>query len=277
MDIKLIALDLDGTLLDSRKRLSEANRQALSRCVENGIWVVPCTGRAVDGIPPEIKNIPGVRYAITTNGAVIYDLKEEAVIDSCMLPWELALEILYLLDSRHVMYDPYIERRGITEPRFFENLSDYGLSPELQKMVKMTRDIHPNIIEYVKQSHKPVEKINLFFSDMEERTRLRAELEQRDDILVTSSMPNNLEINAPGATKGEALHRLAAHLGIGAEQTMAVGDGENDFTMIRMAGVGVAMKNGSTELQAEADYITDTNDENGVASAITRLIFGAEL
>ena len=277
MDIKLIALDLDGTLLDSRKRLSEANRQALSRCVENGIWVVPCTGRAVDGIPPEIKNIPGVRYAITTNGAVIYDLKEEAVIDSCMLPWELALEILYLLDSRHVMYDPYIERRGITEPRFFENLSDYGLSPELQKMVKMTRDIHPNIIEYVKQSHKPVEKINLFFSDMEERTRLRAELEQRDDILVTSSMPNNLEINAPGATKGETLHRLAAHLGIGAEQTMAVGDGENDFTMIRMAGVGVAMKNGSTELQAEADYITDTNDENGVASAITRLIFGAEL
>ncbi len=277
MDIKLIALDLDGTLLDSRKRLSEANRQALSRCVENGIWVVPCTGRAVDGIPPEIKNIPGVRYAITTNGAVIYDLNEEAVIDSCMLPWELALEILYLLDSRHVMYDPYIERRGITEPRFFENLSDYGLSPELQKMVKMTRDIHPNIIEYVKQSHKPVEKINLFFSDMEERTRLRAELEQRDDILVTSSMPNNLEINAPGATKGEALHRLAAHLGIGAEQTMAVGDGENDFTMIRMAGVGVAMKNGSTELQAEADYITDTNDENGVASAITRLIFGAEL
>ena len=277
MDIKLIALDLDGTLLDSRKRLSEANRQALSRCVENGIWVVPCTGRAVDGIPPEIKNIPGVRYAITTNGAVIYDLNEEAVIDSCMLPWELALEILYLLDSRHVMYDPYIQRRGITEPRFFENLSDYGLSPELQKMVKMTRDIHPNIIEYVKQSHKPVEKINLFFSDMEERTRLRAELEQRDDILVTSSMPNNLEINAPGATKGEALHRLAAHLGIGAEQTMAVGDGENDFTMIRMAGVGVAMKNGSTELQAEADYITDTNDENGVASAITRLIFGAEL
>lgn len=277
MDIKLIALDLDGTLLDSRKRLSEANRQALSRCVENGIWVVPCTGRAVDGVPSEVKDIPGVRYAITTNGAVIYDMKEDAVLDTRMLPWELALEILHFLDVHHVMYDPYIDRRGITEPRFFENLSAYGLSPELQKMVKMTRDIHPNIIEYVKKSHKPVEKINLFFPDMEERARLRAELEKRDDILVTSSITNNLEINAPGATKGEAIHRLAAHLGIDVKQTMAVGDGENDFTMIRMAGVGVAMKNGSNELQAAADYITDTNDESGVASAINRLIFGEQL
>lgn len=277
MDIKLIALDLDGTLLDSRKRLSEANRQALSRCVENGIWVVPCTGRAVDGVPSEVKDIPGVRYAITTNGAVIYDMKEDAVMDTRMLPWELALEILNFLDVHHVMYDPYIDRRGITEPRFFENLSAYGLSPELQKMVKMTRDIHPNIIEYVKKSHKPVEKINLFFPDMEERAKLRAELEKRDDILVTSSITNNLEINAPGATKGEAIHRLAAHLGIDVKQTMAVGDGENDFTMIRMAGVGVAMKNASIELQAAADYVTDTNDESGVASAITRLIFGERL
>ncbi len=277
MDIKLIALDLDGTLLDSRKQLSKANRQALSRCIENGIWVVPCTGRAVDGIPSEVKNIPGVRYAITTNGAVIYDIKEDAVIDTRMLPWELALELLHFVDAHHVMYDPYIERRGITEPRFFENLSHYGLSSELQKMVQMTRDIYPNIIEYVKKSHKPVEKINLFFPDMEGRARLRAELDKRDDILVTSSIPNNLEINAPGATKGEAIHRLAAHLGIKMEQTMAVGDGENDFTMIRMAGIGVAMKNGNSELQAAADYVTDTNDESGVASAITRLIFGGEL
>jgi len=276
VDIKLIAIDLDGTLLDSKKRLSDVNRQALIQCVQKGIWVVPCTGRTVHGIPEEIKGISGIRYAITTNGAVIEDMEEKAVIDTRMLSREKALELLHLVESYYVMYDPYIDRRGITEPRFYEHLSEYGLPPELQEMVVQTRDVHPNIIEFVEKNDKPVEKINLFFPEMEERARLRAELEKRDDILVTSSIPNNLEINAIGATKGEAILRLASHLGLSGKQTMAIGDGENDFSMILKAGIGVAMKNGSKELHAAADYITDTNDENGVASAINRLVFGAK-
>lgn len=276
MDIKLIAIDLDGTLLDSKKHLPDANRQALIQCVQKGIWIVPCTGRTVHGIPAEIKDISGIRYAITTNGAVIEDMEENAVIDTQMLSWEHALELLNLVDSYHVMYDPYIDRRGITEPRFYEHLAEYGLSSELQEMVYQTRDVHPNIIEFVEKNHKPVEKINLFFPNMEERARLRAELEKRGDVLITSSLPNNLEINAFGATKGEAILRLASHLGISGKQTMAIGDGENDFSMIKKAGTGVAMKNGSKELRGAADYITDSNDENGVASAINRLIFGAE-
>ena len=276
MDIRLIALDLDGTLLDSKKRLSPANRQALIQCVLKGIWVVPCTGRTVHGIPAEVKDISGIRYAITTNGAVVEDMEEQRVIDTQMLSWEHALELLRMMDSYRVMYDPYVDRRGITEPRFYEHLSDYGLTSELQEMVYQTRDVHPNIIEFVVRSRKPVEKINLFFPDMEERDRLRTELEKRGDVLITSSIPNNLEINAFGATKGEAILRLASHLGISEKQTMAIGDGENDFSMIQKAGIGVAMKNGSKELLAAADYITDTNDEDGVASAINRLIFGSE-
>ncbi len=273
MDIKLIAIDLDGTLLDNKKRLSDINRQALIQCVQKGIWIVPCTGRTVHGIPEEIKGISGIRYAITTNGAVIEDMEEKTVIDTRMLSREQALELLHLVKAYHVMYDPYIDRRGITEPRFYEHLTEYGLPPELQDMVHKTRDVHPNIIEFVEKNHKPVEKVNLFFPEMEERARLRAELELRQDILVTSSIPNNLEINAIGATKGEAILRLASYLGIDGKLTMAIGDGENDLSMIQKAGIGVAMKNGSKELLAAADYITSTNEENGVASAINRLIF----
>jgi len=273
VDIKLIAIDLDGTLLDNKKRLSDINRQALIQCVQKGIWIVPCTGRTVHGIPEEIKGISGIRYAITTNGAVIEDMEEKTVIDTRMLSREQALELLHLVKAYHVMYDPYIDRRGITEPRFYEHLTEYGLPPELQDMVHKTRDVHPNIIEFVEKNHKPVEKVNLFFPEMEERARLRAELELRQDILVTSSIPNNLEINAIGATKGEAILRLASYLGIDGKLTMAIGDGENDLSMIQKAGIGVAMKNGSKELLAAADYITSTNEENGVASAINRLIF----
>jgi Cof subfamily protein (haloacid dehalogenase superfamily) len=277
LDIKLIALDLDGTLLNSKKQLSDANRKALSECIQNGIIIVPCTGRTADGIPSEVKSIEGIRYAIATNGAVIHDLEKKTVIDTRMLTWELAMELLNFVDDYPVMYDPYIEGRGITERRFLENLSHYCLSEALQEMVKNTRDIHLNIIDYVKKARKPVEKINLFFPDMEGRAKLRADLDKWDDILVTSSIPNNLEINALGASKGEAIYRLADHLGISRDETMAIGDGENDFTMIRMAGVGVAMKNGSKELQAEANYVTETNDEDGVAAAIYRLVFGKQL
>jgi len=275
VNIKLIALDLDGTLLNSKKRISDVNRQALTLCTQKGILVVPSTGRTVDGIPDEIKTIPGVRYAIATNGAVIEDMAEQEAIDTCMLPVGQALELLRLVDSYHVMYDPYIDRRGISEPRFLEHLSEYGLSMELQEMVRQTRDLHPNIIEFVEKSQKPVEKINLFFPNMEERARLRTELEKRNDIIVTSSITNNLEINAPGATKGNAILRLASHLGLKKEQIMAFGDGENDFSMIREAGIGVAMGNGKKELLAVADYITDTNDKDGVAAAIYRFVLEA--
>jgi len=119
VDIKLIAIDLDGTLLDNKKRLSDVNRQALIQCVQKGIWIVPCTGRTVQGIPEEIKGISGIRYAITTNGAVIEDMEEKTVIYTRMLSREQALDLLQLVKAYHVMYDPYIDRRGITEPRFY--------------------------------------------------------------------------------------------------------------------------------------------------------------
>ncbi len=274
MDIKIIALDLDGTLLDSKKRLSQENRQALELCCNNGIQIVPTTGRTVSGIPDEIKSIPGIRYAITTNGAVIEDMQEGSALDTRMIDWEKAVEILKLVNQYPVMYDPYIERRGISEPRFYNNLSEYNLNPEIQDMVHRTRDVYPNIIEFVLNNQKPVEKINLFFRNKEERSELRQILDKIDNILITSSMPLNLELNNPEANKGDALLRLAEHLNLKQHQTMAMGDGENDFTMVQMAGIGVAMRNGRPDLLKIADYVTDTNDEHGVASAIYHFVSG---
>ena len=272
MEIRLIALDMDGTLLDSRKKLSQANRQALCACIEKDIMIVPSTGRTVDGIPEEVKSIPGIRYAVTTNGAVIEDMQQKKKLDSRLMSWEQALSLLQMVDSCHVMYDPYIDGRGISEPRFFDHMEEYGLPSEIQALVRRTRDIHENIIEFVKISKKPVEKINLFFPNSQEKARVRRLLEQRDDVLITPSMPFNLEINALGATKGEGLLRLGKHLGISREEMMAVGDGENDVSMLQAAGIGVAMKNSKTELFDFADYITDSNDEDGVAKAIAHFL-----
>ena len=101
-------------------------------------------------------------------------------------------------------------------------------------------------------------------------------LKQRDDILVSTSLYNNLEINGPGASKGEGLLHLASMLGIRREETMAFGDGNNDASMIRDAGIGVVMENGDPDLKGIADYITATNDESGVAQAIEKLVLSGE-
>lgn len=273
MDIKLIALDLDGTLLDSKKNLSARNKEIIVECLKRGIHVVPNTGRTVIGIPGEILSIPGIRYAITTNGAVIIDLQEDHIIDSRKLTTQKALELLILADQQQAMYDCYIEGRGVSESKFLDHLDRYRISPELKDLVQKTRDLVPSILEYVKSYEGQIEKVNMFFADESERLEMRKKLAEVSDIIVSSSMPNNLEINAVGATKGEGILRLAEYLGLKPEQTMAFGDGENDFNMIQMAGCGVAMDNGDPELKKYADYITTSNDQDGVAEAIEKLVF----
>ena len=153
-EIKMIALDMDGTLLDSQKKLSERNRRALAACAARGIQIVPATGRAVHGIYPEIKAMPGVRYAIATNGGVVADLSEEKNLQTCAISNEQTLRILRMIEKYPAMYDPYIEGWAITQPEFIEHLDRYGISPVMQKMVHATRKVVPNIIRFVEESKK---------------------------------------------------------------------------------------------------------------------------
>lgn len=271
-NIKLIALDLDGTLLNSQKRLSKRNETALRECIRRGIEIVPCTGRIWKGIPDFIREFSGVRYAITVNGAAIVDIQNEKEIDQRKFCTAQALEILELAKQFDTMYDAYIEGQGYGEERFMVQMERYGIPPIVQNMVRETRIIVPNVIEKVREERQMVEKINYFFSNMEERARARERLLQRDDVIVSSSFSFNLEINAVGATKGEGILRLASHLGIEPEATMGFGDGENDLSMMQKAGLGVAMENGEEVVKKAADYVTVCNDEDGVAVAIEKFI-----
>lgn len=273
-EIKLIALDLDGTLLDSQKRLSYKNEAVLKECIKQGIWIVPCTGRIWNGIPDFLRNFPGIRYAITTNGAVIEDVVEGIVLDERKMDCKLALDILEMAKQFHTMYDVYVGGRAFGEARFMDHMEEYGIEPLIQAMVRSTRTMVPDVRRKVEELGDPVEKINYFFGDMAERAKAREALNARGDVIVTSSVSNNLEINALGATKGEGILRLAAHLGLRPEETMGFGDGGNDVTMMQMAGIGVAMGNAEDSLKKIADYVTLTNDEDGVAVAIEKLIGG---
>ena len=274
MEIKLIATDLDGTFVDDNKQLLEENVKAFAECAELGIEIVPTTGRTKVGLPDEIKQLPGVHYAITNNGGVVVNLMTGEVIHQCLMEPELAVKVMeFVRDSEYdVMYDAYIDGIGYNRFEFWDDLNYYVRNPGILELVKKTRIPVEDNIAYVRNCGCGVEKINLFFPDMEARANLRKQLAEIPGILVTSSLPNNLEINALGADKGTALLHLADHLKLKKEEIMALGDGENDITMIRMAGLGVAMANAEDHIKEVADYVTVTNNEAGVAAAVRKFV-----
>lgn len=273
-EIKLIAVDMDGTLVDDEKRIPEENLRALEACAAKGIEIVPATGRTVQGVPKELKALPGVRYGITVNGAVVADLKENRVISSCRLPAGLAVQVMTMARDcgDDVMYDAYVDGVGYTSERFYGRFPQFIQSEALVRLLMSARQAVPDHIAWIQENASYVDKINMFFRDQDARERMRERLGQMPELLVSSSLSCNLEINAAGADKGGALIRLADFLGIARESTMAFGDGENDLSMIRQAGLGVAMANGVPAVKEAAEYVTLSNEEAGVAAAIRRFV-----
>lgn len=272
MNTRLIALDLDGTLLDSRKRLPERNKKALQECTSRGIFVVPCTGRTVLGIPDSVREIPGVRYAITVNGGMLVDMYEDRSLDEKLISPDIVAEIYELISKYDVMCDAYIQGDGFSERRCFENMNAYGIPDVVQELIRRTRTPVDNLKEYIRQRNSMVDKLNIFFARPQDRAKLRNQLMRREDILVSSSFSYNLEINGLGAEKGDGMLRLAKILGLKQEETMAFGDGENDISMIEKAGIGIVMENGEEKLKEMADYIAPSNDEAGVAQILEQLV-----
>ncbi len=272
MNTRLIALDLDGTLLDSRKCLPDRNRKALEACIARGIYVVPCTGRIAVGIPEAVRKIPGIRYGITVNGGVLVDMQENKVLDEKLLSPITAVEIYEMINEYHVMCDAYIQGEGFSERYCFEHMDEYAIPDVVQELVRKTRVPVDNVKEYIRERNSMVDKLNLFFDDQKERAQVRRLLEDRGDVLVSSSFSYNLEINGPGASKGDGILRLAQILGVKPEETMAFGDGENDLSMIERAGITIAMENGEALLKEKADYIAPSNDDAGVGQMLEKLI-----
>lgn len=268
-DIRIIALDLDGTLLDSDKNLSEPNRAALAAAAAKGVLVVPTTGRFFGMMPDAVRDLPFVRYAITVNGAQVYDRETDTALVREELPLEQALAIMRYLDGFDVIYDCYQDNWGRMTRAMQEKAAEYAQCPHYTKMIREFRKPYPDLKAYLAEQDRDVQKIMLFARDPSVRDAIAAELPTRfDGLAISSSTFNNLEINAASAHKGRALERFAAHFGWTLANCMAFGDGLNDLSMVRMAGVGVAMANAAPEVLSAADYVTRSNDEDGVAAAL---------
>ena len=273
MDIKLILLDLDGTLLDNSKNLPEENRRALEQAAARGVHIVPASGRLYDGMPECIRALPFVRYAVGSNGAQIYDVREKKILHRAEIPLALAERVYDYLDTLPVIYDCYMDGSGWMDSAQYARIDEFVADPAINRMAKTVRGPVDGFRAFITAQGKSLQKIQMFFKDMDRRAlemeRLRAMF---PELVVSSSIYNNIEMNTQSATKGEALRFLCRHLGIDIRDAMAFGDKSNDLPMIRAAGLGVAMANADPELLAQADYVTDANDRNGVARALERFV-----
>lgn len=273
---RLLAFDLDGTLLDDQKNLPAENRLALIEAAERGMILVPATGRILRGIPEVIKELPFIRYYIVSNGAAVFDTHEGKTLYQADVPLDLALRTYDYLDSLPVIYDCYQDEIGWMSREMYERCAPYfAYEPGILDLVNRLRIRVEDFKETLREKGRPLQKLQMYFlpEDEEERQRqLKRIPELFPELIATTSTSNNIELNHVDANKGKAMLALAGDLGIDPEETLAFGDGSNDSSMLRAAGWGVAMANSTPDVKAAADEVTASNNEAGVAKVLRRIL-----
>lgn len=272
--IKLIALDLDATLLDSQKTISPRNLGALERARQMGVLMVPVTGRPAQGLPQAVRDLPGLRYAVTSNGATIRDWVEDRFLLEKHLTPEKSLEVLDACRDFAMIREVFREGVGYLTQADYEILRDRYLGTPMWEYVMGTRQVLPGSLEdFLREDDRPVEELFFLTDSPERKEALRKHLSPLPDIGFADPFPNDLEVMAGGIDKGEAFQWLLDYLGIDPAETIAMGDGGSDIPLLRAAGIGIAMDNALDYVKAAADHVTASCDEDGVALALEKYLF----
>ena len=270
--IRMIGVDLDGTLLNSEKQLTAYTREVLKKAIEQEVAVVVATGRPFSGVPDELKHFPGMRYALTANGARILDMQKQKVVYKNLLSGEIAEKVIDILKRHHAIHEFFVDGVGYMNEDGLKNVYAYFEDPHMAEYLQSTRITVKDVKEKLQAMKCEVDKLQGIFRNQKDKQEALEELNTLSGIVVTAAMDNNLEINKEGTNKGLGLLQLGKSLGISREEIMACGDGGNDVEMLKEVGFAVAMANGSDPVKKAADFVTVSNDEDGVAKAIERFV-----
>lgn len=275
-NFQLVALDLDGTLFNSESQVSDENKAAIREAARRGITFVISTGRPYRGLPLELMAELGIRYAITTNGAGIYKVPEkECLFENCMSA-SLAADIVEELLKLEIHMDLFIHGDAYTPEQCRETFLKIDSLPDsLKQYILSTRESIPDMVSFLREHQAPVQKLTLnFLTDPDGNYRDRDNairiLEQYPDISYLSGGYGNLEFTGTGISKARGLSLLCSYLNIPMEHTIACGDSENDLDIMKAAGLGVAMANAPEEIRSQADDVTLSNDQHGVAAMLEK-------
>ncbi len=271
-DIKLVALDLDGTTLNDFGEISKRTVDAFGKAMEQGVHIVICTGRTFQSLPEQLFEIKGLEYVVTSNGAKITRLADRKTVYENNVGGDAVLQIAEILKSTGYSLEVFAQGSAYIAKEEYEEYQTIGSTYRDIGYVLSTRKPVPDFFDFISAHREEIENINISFPLIEDRAVLMEMLKPVKNVTLTSSFIHNIEVGGATTSKAEALRHLMGELGLTSSQLMAVGDSLNDLEMIKLAEIGVVMENASDEMKVYGDYLTDTNGEDGVAKAMERFV-----
>lgn len=272
MKYKLVAIDMDGTLLNSKNQVSHRTKEAIVNARARGAYIVLSTGRVLKSALSYSKDLDLKNPIIACNGAIIAD-ENGNIIYKNPIDNSLVKEIVHLARSKDIYYHFYDENRFYSHNRVDEILKFYSEGDDNNRIdIKIFKDIE----EITGMEDLNIYKFLFIDEDKNKLQKLRDDLDRLKSLETSSSWSNNIEAMRLNVSKGEGLKELCNKLKIDPNEVIAIGDNENDLSMIKFAGLGVAMGNGNEYIKKQADYIADSNDEDGVAKIIEKFVLELE-
>jgi len=264
-----IALDLDGTTLDHQGNLSKENKKAIEYAISLGVHIIIASGRSFQSLPKSVTEIPGIEYAVTSNGASVCQVLTGEKLQNYMIEKKVIHKILELTQDEEIVYEAFIDGHAYADIAYVNDPVRYGASPEAVEYVKGTRQFVEDMPAFMKAHAGELESMDIVVRNLELKKRICNKLECiSDKIYLTSSVDQLVEIADKNAGKASGLRYLKEHLQIPREHMAAFGNADNDIDMIEYAGYGYAVENASDNCKRAADYIVRSNDQDGAAQGI---------
>jgi len=263
---RLIALDMDGTLLNSRLEVSPNTKKAIADAHAAGRHVVLSTGRCLSEMRDILAELPEVRYIVCENGCCVYDVQEDKTLHCDPVPAEEVFNILQTVENEAAVIQVFSENQSYINQKD-DSWMDACLMEKYRDSFKVSAVLDPHLFDRYDKEHFRIEKVNLYFKCDEARERVREKLTDRP-IQAISTMVYLLECFSPNADKGRGLEKLCDYLSIPMNEVIAVGDSRNDLEMLFAAGLSVAMGNADDFVKEAAHITTVDCDHDGVAKVI---------
>ncbi len=266
---KLLALDMDGTLLTSDKKVHPDTVRDIAYAAGQGLHVVYCSGRTLVELRPYADLLPDIRFAVSTSGSEVYDFHEKKFVFRKSIPIDLARKIVSLIGEQAGMLQFLTDGVSIIRGDVLDHMEEYhmGVYKELYRSVAITV---PSMTDELDR-HESISKINYYFRSREDWEEAYGKVK---NLPLTFACPEEytLEMTYEGVSKALGLQKLAEALGISMEETVGIGDGDNDRAVLEAVGLSVAMGNADPGLRDLCTLVTDDNDHNGVGKAIRKIL-----